>query len=293
MLKPQSSIFNKVSKIRKFLFLIPFSLLLICGFAANPAHAFGALDSEPFLDFEWDDSSFGEFHDDDVTDGFGLDEFVAEPAELNPGAGFVGVMQFDIAGIMLGMDFASVYNQFFRARSLYTPRRNNAIVYSIPRDWKNNLDYECRQQKIFAPAALSRCINSMARQRGLLYASEMHLLRESTGETISVYFTSNTTDNVVWRVEYNNDVDKLEGDDPKFEDQREKKILAFWQGVLDKYNQPNSGNDRWISSDNTFDPMMTAYYGRLELTNYGLNAYDAAENFRLSRENFRAKPYFF
>jgi len=243
---------------------------------------------EPF-DFDFDDS----FGDELIVDSNELDLSVAEPASLNPGAGVAAVSQFDIAGIMLGMDFESVHTQFFRMRSLYSPRQRNAIVYSIPRDWKNNLDYECRQQRIFAPAALSNCVNSLARRRGLMHVSEIHLARESTGETIIVHFTSNTTDNVVWRVEYNNDVDKLEGDDPKFADQREKRILAFWQGVLDKYGTPNSGSDRWISSDNTFDPMMTVYYGRLDLINAGLNAHDAAENFRLSREHFRAKPYFF
>jgi hypothetical protein len=215
------------------------------------------------------------------------------PLFLNHGAGWAPVTQFDIAGIMLGMDFQTVYNQFFRMRSLYTPRARNSIVYSISRDWRNNLDYECRMQRIFAPAALASCINSLARHRGLMYASELHLVRESTGETIIVFFTSNMTGNVVWRVEYNNDVDEIKGDDPRFEDQREKKILAFWQGVLDKFGAPNSGGDKWISSDNNFDPMLIAYYGRLELVDRGLNARDAAENARHSRENFRAKPYFF
>ena len=275
------------------------SMLCVC--AANA-------DFEPFFDDAvYDDSTgFGGFDnfdnfdvlannviDEVITDAGGVDLSVAKPVYLNKDSVFAGVMQFDIAGVMLGMDFESVYNQFFRAKSLYAPRSKNSIIYSVSRDWKNNLDYECRLQKIFAPSSLANCINSLAKARGLLYASEMHLVRESTGETIAVYFTSNMTGNAVWRVEYNNDVDEIKGDDPKFADQREKKILAFWQGVLDKYGAPNSDGDKWISSDNTFDPMMVAYYGRLELINAGLNAWDAAENIRHSRENFKAKPYFF
>ena len=126
-----------------------------------------------------------------------------------------------------------------------------------------------------------------------MYASELHLVRERTGETIVVYFTSNASDNVVWRVLYNNDVNDIEGDNEKFADQREKKILAFWQGVLDKYGAPNSGTDKWISTNNAYDPMMTAYYGSLDLVDMGRYSSDVAKNIQAARENFQAKPYAF
>ena len=126
-----------------------------------------------------------------------------------------------------------------------------------------------------------------------MYASELHLLRSNTGETITVYFTSNATDNLVWRVVYKNDVDELEGSAEKFENQRQKKILAFWQNVLDKYGAPNSGTDKWITTSNAYDPMMTAYYGALDLVDQGRNASDQAKNINDARENFKAKPYAF
>ena len=161
------------------------------------------------------------------------------------------------------------------------------------KDWKYNLDYECRQQNIYIPSELDQCIKTLARNRGLLYASELHLERSTTGEKITVYFTSNATENTVWRIVYVNDVNDVEGAAEKFENQRQKKILAFWQGVLDKYGAPNSGADQWISSGNAYDPMMTAYYGSLDLVDLGLNASDAAKNVQNARENFRAKPYAF
>lgn len=215
------------------------------------------------------------------------------PVSMNMDSNPVSVSTFDIAGIMLGMPFDDIQTLFFKTKSLYTPRTKNSIVYTMNKDWKYNLDYECRQQKIYVPAELEKCINTLARKRGLLYASELHLVRGSTGETIDVFFTSNATDNVVWRVVYDNDVNEVEGDDEKFENQRQKKILAFWQGVLDKYGAPNSGNDKWISSGNAYDPMMTAYYGSLELVDMGKNATDTAKNVQQARENFRAKPYAF
>ena len=169
----------------------------------------------------------------------------------------------------------------------------NGIIYTINTDWKNNLDYECRQNGTVVPAELERCINSLARNRGLLYVSQVHLVRENTGETVTVYFTSNATDNRVWRVVYNNDVNELEGAAEKFIKQRENKILAFWQTVLDKYGSPNSGTDHWISSTNSYDPMLIAYYGALDLVDNGRNATDMVKNTQSARENFRAKSYAF
>ena len=63
---------------------------------------------------------------------------------LNDGFGVVNVGGFDIAGIMLGMSFDDVHNLYYDNASLYTPRKRNSLVYTIPQDWKYNLDYECR-----------------------------------------------------------------------------------------------------------------------------------------------------
>ena len=211
---------------------------------------------------------------------------------LNAGATVLPVADFDIAGIMLGMDFDEV--KFIAAvDGLYTERPKNSVVYSIHPDWKYNLDYECRQQKIYAPAALEKCINSLARNRGVLYASELHLVRDITGETIDVFFTSNATDNVVWKIVYRNDTDEIESYTEKFENQRDKKTMYWWQNVVDKYGAPNAGNSRWASSDNSFDPMMTAYSGELELIDCGKHTEDGALNAQHSQDNFAAKPYAF
>lgn len=237
-----------------------------------------------------------------VTDAFDFDNFAISDSidadvttddySINLGSGPASVGAFDIAGIMLGMTFDDVYTLFANG-GLYAPRANDAVVYTITPDWRYNLDYECRQQNIFVPDQLEQCIRTLAQNRGLLYASEYHLVRDLTGETIDVYFTSNATDNVVWRVEYNNDVDEVEGTSEKFENQRQKKILNFWAGVVDKYGAPNSGTDRWVSSNNSYDPMMVAYYGALELIDNGRYASDAAINVTKARENFPSKPYAF
>ena len=233
-----------------------------------------------------DEISFSDSGSDDALTG-------ASNLTLNEGSGLVNVGGFDIAGIMLGMSFDDVHNLYYDNASLYTPRKRNSLVYTIPQDWKYNLDYECRQAGIVQPNKLDKCIRGLARKRGLLYVSEIHLERVKTGETVDVYLTSNATDNVVYRVVYTNDADKKEGTNPKFDDQREKKILSFWKTVIKKYGAPNSGQDTWITSTNSYDPKMTAYFGALELVDEGRHAMDAATAAKQSRENFRAKPYAF
>ena len=185
-------------------------LFMMCLFAVTPQIT--VADSMDFEEFAVVDST-----DADIT---------MEEVNLNSDADIANVSSFDIAGILLGMGFDDVYTQF-KDKGLYTTRKKNSIIYTIHPDWKYNLDYECRMQGTVIPEQLNNCINSLARSRGLLYASELHLVRENTGETIVVYFTSNATDNRVWHIVYNNDVNELDGDSEKFENQREKKILAF------------------------------------------------------------------
>lgn len=235
-------------------------------------------------DFDFSNFAITESGDADLT---------TSSVSLNVGAEPVTVSNFDIAGIMLGMSFDDIDALFFKTKGLYAPREKDSIIYAIQKEWKYNLDYECRQQGIFVPAELEQCVNSLAKSRGLLYASEVHLVRENTGETIVIYLTSNATDNVVWRIVYNNDVNEVEGEHEKFTDQREKKILSFWQSVLDKYGAPNSGTDKWISTNNSYDPMMTAYYGSLDLVDMGTYTSDIARGIQSARENFPAKPYAF
>lgn len=253
------------------------SLVLFIVAGATGAYAY---DDDPF---DFDNFAIDESVDADVT---------TTSVSINSGAMPVAVSSFDIAGIMLGMGFDDVHTLVANG-GLYAPRARDAVVYTIASDWRYNLDYECRQQNIFVPDQLEQCIRTLAQNRGLMYASEYHLVRELTGETIDVYFTSNATENRVWRVEYNNDVNDVEGTAEKFENQRQKKISTFWSGVVDKYGAPNSGTDKWLSSNNSYDPMMTAYYGALELIDNGRYASDAAINVRDAREKFPSKPYAF
>lgn len=262
---------------KKFLTMLSFVI-----FALNANLAFADEDFE-------DDLSFDDFA---YTEDEGQ-ELTTVQVSLNPDMGPINVKQFDIAGVMLGMNYDEVNNLFFNSSNLYAPRQKNSVVYTINKEWKYNLDYECRQNNIFRPDLLEKCIYSLARTRGLLYVSEIHLERQFTGETVDIYFTSNATDNLVWKVVYNNDVNNMDGQGEKFENQREKKILSFWQGVLDKYGVPNSEEDKWISDESAYEPMMQAFYGQLVLVDNGLNTSDSSENIQKARENFQAKPYAF
>jgi len=251
---------------------------------------------EDEYDYEEEDDVFADDTNTNVTyqePGAGDDIIQTESLTLNTGAEPVNVGNFDIAGIMLGMSFDDVHNLYYNHGNLYYPRKKNSLVYTIPQDWKYNLDYECRQSGVIQPNKLEKCIRGLARSRGLLYVSEIHLERVKTGETIDVYLTSNATDNVVYKIIYNNDVNEIEGKKEKFEDQRDKKRLVFWKNVVQKYGMPNSGENTWITSTNSYDPKMKVYYGSLELVDEGRNAVDVATSAQQSKDNFPAKPYAF
>ncbi len=137
------------------------SLMILCVMMFSGANVFA----------EDDEFSFDNFAivEDDAED------MNIENVSLNSGADIVNVRQFDLAGIMLGMSYDEVHNLFFGGSGLYAPRRKNSVIYTINQDWKYNLDYECRQNKIYQPERLEKCIYSLARNRGLLYVSEIHL----------------------------------------------------------------------------------------------------------------------
>ena len=129
-------------------------------------------DGFDFMQDEIDEFDSGDNQDIMFSDDAGGDSVDnAKSVNLNEGAGLVNVSGFDIAGIMLGMSFEDVYNLYHEHSTLYAPRKRNSLVYTIPTDWKYNLDYECRQQNIFVPAQLEQCIRTLAQNRGLLYTT--------------------------------------------------------------------------------------------------------------------------
>mgnify|MGYP006988883817 CR=1 FL=1 len=285
--------------LKHVLFLCLFALMSpLCVDAARAADDGFEFMDDAYADYDDGADAFMDSDNTDITysdSGDDGDEIATDSrgTTLNDGASLINVADFDIAGIMLGMNFEDVYNLYHEHNNLYAPRKRNSLVYTIPTDWKYNLDYECRQSGIVQPNKLEKCIRGLAQNRGLLYVSEIHLERAKTGEKIDVFLTSNATDNVVYRIVYSNDVEKLEGANPKFSDQRDKRRLAFWKNVVAKYGTPNSGVDTWITSTNSYDPKMTAYYDSLDLMNLGKQATDIAASSEQSRENFRAKPYAF
>lgn len=275
----------------------------------NSCHADDEYYEDYDIDAEYDSGELGAYDYNAYQDGANPDptamaQYAIQPTSdtdvecavktvtIDYGDSPIAVGGFDIAGIMLGMSFEDA-QYAAHTSGLYSNRPKNSVIYSIHPEWKYNLDYECRRRNIFVPSELEKCVNSLARRRGVLYASELHLVRESTGETIDVFFTSNATDNRAWKIIYKNDAYVREGDAEKFFNQRDKKVLTWWKGVLDKYGAPNSGASVWATSDNAFDPMMTAYFGELDLVDCGRHAEDSSINIQQSQDNFAAKPYAF
>ena len=96
---------------------------------------------DEYEDGGYDDLSFDEFATVDSEDV----DMNTDSVSIDYGKTPVDVKHFDIAGVMLGMDYDEVYNLFFNRSGLYAPRKRNSVIYTINKEWKYNLDYECRQ----------------------------------------------------------------------------------------------------------------------------------------------------
>lgn len=199
------------------------------------------------------------------------------------------VKGFDIAGVMLGMDYKKVREVLKERKYKLTD-----IEYKIPEYFSYNYDAICRQHNIFIPENLKACITGLAKKDKMQYIYKVSFKKNDTNEDINVYFTSPVTDNKVYKIEYTNDVNKKYGDSRNFIYQRDERRRAFWYFVLLKYGDPNVEPNQWlldVEEENTTG--LTAEYGKLVLENKKQEIFDILEATKEARRQFKYTDYSF
>lgn len=199
------------------------------------------------------------------------------------------VKYFDIAGVMLEMDYKKV-------REVLKDRKYKLtdIEYKIPEYFSFNYDAICRQHNILIPANLKACITGLAKKDKMQYTYKVSFAKHDTNENIKVYFTSPVTDNKVYKIEYTNDVNKKYGDSLNFLYQREERRRAFWYFVLSKYGEPNVEPNQWLLDVEEGLPTgLTAEYGKLVLENKKQETFDIIEATKEARRQFKYTDYTF
>lgn len=199
------------------------------------------------------------------------------------------VKGFDIAGVMLEMDYKTVRKVLKERKYKLTD-----VEYKIPEYFTFNYDSICRKHDIFIPENLKACITGLAKKDKMQYIYRASFKKHDTNEDINVYFTSPITDNKVYKIEYTNDVNKKYGDAKNFQYQREERRRAFWYFVLSKYGKPNVEPNQWVLNvDEELPTGLTANYGKLVLENKKQNAFDILEANKEARRQFKYTDYTF
>ena len=199
------------------------------------------------------------------------------------------VTTFDIAGVMLGMEINEVREAMRERR--YALRDTE---HSIPQFFQFNFDAKCRARNIFLPEAVRNCIESFGQSERVRYISRMRFERPDTDEIIDIHFTSPLTRNRVWRVDYRNNIDNMPGQGMHFYYQRQERRRAFWFYVIQKFGEPNVGNNLWVLDTNQeFSAQLQAFFGRLILENRQMHLADVIETQREARRTFQAGEFTF
>lgn len=194
------------------------------------------------------------------------------------GRGRSNASVFDISGVMLRMSGQQV-DEVMKKRGFQKVYQKFDIPNFIR--WRN--EETCRNHGVVGYERLESCVVEAAKQDKHQYVSLTKYSKFSTKEEIIVNFTSNFTNNKVYRVIYKSMSPTITGNSPKAMYLRNIKIYDFWKKVNQKYGAPDNRDDvTWGLGSNK--PYMRAATGYLLLEDPMLRELDYT---RMSREDQR------
>lgn len=188
------------------------------------------------------------------------------------------VSVYDISGVMLRMGLKQV-DSTMKNRGF----KKVMEKYQIPNfiKWRN--EEFCRNSGVVGYERIEACIAQKAKKDKHQYVQETKYIKYDTKEEISVFFTSNFTDNKVCKIIYKSQAANIAGNSPKSVYLRNIKIYDFWKKINQKYGSPDDKeNVTWGLGENK--PFMKASTGYLMMEDPMLKELDYT---RMSREDQR------
>ncbi len=163
-----------------------------------------------------------------------LEELVKSARSKNEG-GKSNASVFDISGIMLRMNL----KQTERTLENRGFRKINA-KFQIPNfiKWRNEED--CRNQGIVGYERIEACVIAKAKKDKHEYLQYLKYAKFDSKEEIEVYFTSNFTENKVYKIVYKSRIADINGNSQKAIYIRNIKVYDFWKKINQKYGQPDN-----------------------------------------------------
>ena len=185
---------------------------------------------------------------------------------------------FDISGIMLRMNLP-------QAEATMAKRGFKKVSqkFEIPNfiKWRN--EEGCRHSGVVGYERLEACVVERAKKAKQQYVQLVKYAKFDTKEEIQVTFTSNFTDNKVYKITYKSLAAGITGNSPKAIYLRNIKIYDFWKKINQKYGKPdNKEAVTWGMGGNK--PYLKAKTGFLLLEDPMLRELDYT---RMSREDQR------
>jgi hypothetical protein len=141
---------------------------------------------------------------------------------------------FDISGVMLRMSL----KQAERTLENRGFRKINA-KFQIPNfiKWRN--EEICRTEGVVGYERLEACVIDKAKKQKHQYLQYVKYAKFDSKEEIEVYFTSNFTENKVYKIVYESRIADITGNSPKAVYIRNIKVYDFWKKISQKYGTPD------------------------------------------------------
>lgn len=184
---------------------------------------------------------------------------------------------FDISGIMLRMTLPQIEAAMTKRGFKLTSQK-----FEIPNFIKWRFEEQCRNSGVVGYERLANCVVKAAKENNHQYVESEKFSKYDTQEEITVYLTSNFTNNKVYKVLYQSLTTKtIRGSGQKTQYLRDIKIYDFWRKINQKYGVPDNKEDViWGMGGNK--PYMKASTGFLLLEDPMLKELDFT---RMSRED--------
>lgn len=144
------------------------------------------------------------------------------------------VRAFEVAGLALGMTPDEVSDAM--AEQGY---KRTAIKYGIPMFRTSFYEQECRDKKIYLIADIRKCIERKAADDEVKYVASMTFTNKKTNEYVQALFTSNATNNEVFKVYYENRGDNSLSLTQKNLAKQLRRKDMFWKMIFDTYGLPD------------------------------------------------------
>lgn len=182
------------------------------------------------------------------------------------------VSSFDISDFSLGLPAKEIFQ-----KAKQKGYRVTITQESVPLYYATDYDYACRRKGLVIPDQIKQCVKDLACHQKTRYISEATLTRKN--EVIRLYFTSNATDNLLYKILYMN-----KGDNSLnfTRVNKAKKVLRqkeFWDAVFSKYGYPDDG-ERYIWGD------PSKAYMKVYMSGSNYDGFILMEDVQLSNEDY-------